>query len=62
MTELNNEENFLPADRQDDSNKRVIAPSERLIPAPLAAVEPINNLMTRDWKENGIDASNSTMH
>lgn len=36
-------------------------PSERLMPSALANVEPINNLMTRNWKENAVDAKNSTI-
>lgn len=36
-------------------------PSDRLMPDALARVEPLNNLLTRNWKENAVDSSNPTI-
>ena len=58
-----NEENFLNAEfsstrRQED----MYNPSDRIVPETIQRCEPLNNIVTAQWKDNAVDASkNSTM-
>jgi len=64
VTELSdaNEENFLPVDSQGEQRRqqRMYEPSERLMPSALANIEPLNRLVTSNWRENAVSSANTT--
>lgn len=64
VTELTpeNEENFLSADSgiSQQATQSMYNPSDRIVPDVIAQIEPINNLMTGNWKENAVATTNST--
>jgi len=62
-TELSSEarEDFMAADDLQGTSNIMVSPSERLLPTGIARIEFLNNLLTHDWKENGVDSSNSTI-
>jgi len=52
-----NEENFLREEDKPEANgppreEAMVDPATRLMPSALAEIEPFNNLMTSNWKEN----------
>jgi hypothetical protein len=52
-----NEENFLKMDDKPEADgppkeEPMFDPASRLMPSALAEIEPFNNLMTSNWKDN----------
>ena len=66
VTELTpeNEEAFIAADgprqRERDEERKMVDPSDRLVPPAVRDIEPVYNLITSDWKENAVASDNST--
>ena len=59
-----NEENFISQNHNEsaDSNNasaNMVDPSDRLVPESIARIEPLNNLLTSNWKENAVSTSNT---
>lgn len=54
------EENFLGQNNATDRQSDMLHPSDRLVPNAIASNEPLNNLVTSDWKENAVESNNST--
>lgn len=52
---MNNDE-----DRDPTVKEEMYEPSDRLMPDAIAQIEPVNNLLTRNWKENAYAQGNST--
>ena len=46
---------------REETKDNYFEPSDRLVPEALAENTQINNLLTRNWRDNAIDVSNSTM-
>ena len=59
-----NEENFISQNHNESVNSNdaaasMVDPSDRLVPESIARIEPLNNLLTSNWKENAVSTSNT---
>ena len=59
-----NEEHFLSMNSKENDPTKVedmYEPSDRLMPDAIASIEPINNLLSKNWKENAYKLNNSNI-